>query len=243
MATNLAKTVQELLDEFDAELAAAIGSFHSWKAVNQLAAMRPELLRTLNANARSWNAIMHSHQVTLFVVLGRIFDTNKGTFNVHKFLDGCKARVGEFSAASFETRRIAGSRGVRPDYLTEFMKNYYAARPKDFEELEEQVAAHAKRFKTVYKPIRDQLMAHRNANAKALSSDLFKATDLSEVEKMLAFLHRVWAVVNELYMNGRKTDLVSHRYRRGETLEGDMESLLQRIKVDPAVSTARPRRP
>jgi AbiU2 len=229
MVTQRQKHVRDLLNEFDAEIGAAIGSFHAWKAINQLAAMAREIHRGLNANARFWNLFLHTCQVTLFVTLGRIFDRTRGTFTVHRFIADCKARVGEFTPASFEARRTAENHGVRPDYLDDFMQTYYAAQAKDFDALEKEVAPYATRFEAIYKPIRDNLMAHRSANAGELTDDLFGATEIHEVEKVLEFLHRVWAVVNELYLNGRKTGLTGHRYRRGETMEADIESLLLRV--------------
>jgi hypothetical protein len=229
MVTQRQKNVRDLLNEFDAEVGAAIGSFHAWKAVNQLAAMDAPIHRGLNANARSWNLFLHACQVTLFVTLGRVFDRTRGTFTVHRFLADCKARIGEFTPLSFEARRTVENHGARPDYLDGFMRTYYAARATDFDSLESAVAPYAKRFEAIYKPIRDNLMAHRSANAAELTDNLFGATEIIEVEKLLEFLHRVWAVVNELYLNGRKTTLADHRYRRGETMEADIESLLKRV--------------
>jgi hypothetical protein len=226
-------SIKALLDEFDGEVGAAIASYYAWKTLRDRIATDREILDALNHNPRSWTLFMHTLQLTFFVTLGRIFDRTKGTFTVHRFLAVCKSNVAEFSAAAFEARRIAENHGRRPDYMDGWMRTYYAARPADFEALEAAAVPYANRFRVIYKPIRDKLMAHRDTQSIGAAGMLFAATEIGEVEAMLTFLNSVWGVVRELYLNGRKTSLSDHRIKRAAATEADIDSLLRRIAAAP----------
>ncbi len=85
----MARTAQNLLDDFDGEIGAAIASAYAWKTLRNLAATEEPIMTALNRNARSWNLIMHALQLTFFVTLGRIFDRRKDTFTIDRFLKEC----------------------------------------------------------------------------------------------------------------------------------------------------------
>jgi hypothetical protein len=225
------KNVKSLLDEYANEVHITASSFFAWKSINNLAAADGKIYQALQANALSWKIIAHSLQITFFTALGRIFDRDSRSLTVRSFLGNCKEKIGEFSKAALEARRLSDSHGGRPEYLDDYLKCVYVPNLADFEALDCEVDRHAELYHRNYAPIRHKLIAHKDIEAIGARDTLFARTNVGEVEQILNFLYQIHRVVTELHNNGRLTKLHDHKIPEERYIREDVEKLLSKLSL------------
>ena len=222
-------TIEELVKEYRSEVNVATSSYYAWKNINNLAANNPAVFRSLQQHALSWNLIVHALQVTFFSAIGRLFDRDKRSLTVRTFIIKCEVALGQFSKLSFEARRLASTHGVRPDYLDEYLLNVYEPVVADFQTLLRAIEPWEAVYNASYQPIRNKLIAHKDMATIGSNDALFAKTNLSEVEAILEILYQVSAVIEQLFNNGRLTNLSDHKLREEEYVRQDLESLLRKV--------------
>ena len=62
----------------------ALAVFHAEEEIHRLARENENIRRCLDADALFWNMQVESLQSTLFMIVGRLFDSTKGTLSVSK---------------------------------------------------------------------------------------------------------------------------------------------------------------
>ena len=92
--------------EFCNEVHKALASYLFWRMLQRRAYDDPQLLSALNRMPLSWIIIRHALQVTLFMTLGRIFDTDGDALSADAVLKCCIEEVGVFSKGSLRARQI-----------------------------------------------------------------------------------------------------------------------------------------
>ena len=223
------KTIEELLKEYRSEVYVATSCYFAWKSINNLGANDPKLFQALQRNALSWNLIVHSLQITFFSALGRLFDQDTRSLTARTFVSKCEAELDQFGKSAFETRRLAGNHGVRPDYLDGYMAGVYEPVAADFQKLGIAIAPWEKLYKSNYQPIRHKLIAHKDIATIGGKESLFAKTNIGEIEEILKGLYQVAAVVEQLINNGKMSNLVDHNLCEDEHVRKDLESLLSKI--------------
>jgi hypothetical protein len=223
--------IEILLNEYRNEFNKAASSFYAWKVLAKLPLYDKQVHDALNRNADSWILIRYSLQTTFIVALGRIFDTNRSSLNIHRFLDACKSEISQFSKSAFEARRIRDNHGQRPDYLDDYIKGIYEAVESDFDELIKVTDEQAAIYRLNYKPIRHKVVAHKDFDTFLSEANLFAPTDLDEIEKILELLFRVERVVSDLLMNGEKRSLDFYSFDRKRNITHDLENLLRKLPL------------
>lgn len=223
--------VGKLLDHFRGEVTAAVWSYYALKSINVVGSGDPAVLKGLNQNALAWNAVTHSLQATYLITLGRIFDVDGGALTIHSFLNKCKTEVGQFSRAELLNRKIAGAGGVKPDWADAYVAAAYEAIAEDFRELKREAVPHQRKYEAIYRPIRNQLIAHKDMGALGSAGVLFSKTNVGDIEAFILFVHQVEGVVFQLYANGRKTTLSDHKLSEDDRVKTDIESLLAKIRA------------
>ena len=154
----------------------------------------------MQKHADFWMIQTYSLQETLFVVLGRIFDKSSNSHSVHKLLAATVAHPEFFSRAALSARVAARMSAPLPDWVSE-VKEPTAAHLKRFEDA---LKPYAEKYDQVYKPIRNQVFAHRERMVGGRLTALFAKTRIQEVGEILRFLSNLEDVLHELFQNGHE---------------------------------------
>lgn len=194
--------VDRLYSHFREDLAAAAHAFYLWKEINNFAVNDEAIYRGINEQALTWNIITHSLQTTFFIALGRLFDTDRDAFSVHAFLRGCIENIQEFERGALRKRKIAACNGKEEDWLDEYVAKAHAPTSKDFQLIRGEVSKHQAQYEAIYRPIRNQVFAHKEAGSMDNVQNLFGKTKISDIEQLLWFLLQVQELVSQLLNNG-----------------------------------------
>jgi hypothetical protein len=213
----------------------ALAVFHAQEEIHRLAREDGRVRRCLEADAPFWNMQVGSLQSTLFMILGRLFDTTKGTLSVSRFLDETAKYLGYFSKQALEDRKTAG--GPRPDWLDDRIAEAWPPDRAALAKLKEALQPHEERA-GVYRQIRNQHYAHRPLeDARLAVWDLFQRTNKKELSETLRFLCDLKAAIWRLYYNGKEPNLdESWREYDAEAVRESVRSVLSKLTAASAAS-------
>jgi len=220
--------IKKLLDEYYHEVDAAMRSFYFFKSFHNIISDDKTLLPIVNQSALLWNTILYSMLVTFFTALGRLFDSNKRSLSVYKFIDQCKKSASEFSKDALEKRCMDRARGIRPDYPDDFLSDVYEGDAAEYFHniADEKISKWEEIYKKRYKPIRDKVIAHKDLDTIEKQRALFEETNIEEVENILEFLYQIHSVVERLFLNGLVLQLSSCSL---PSTEGNIRKKLERL--------------
>ena len=109
-----------------------------------------------------------------------------------------------------EARRIKGAGGERPEWLDDYLREVYEPAAADFDTLIGAANRYGELYRRKFEPIRHKVFAHKDFDTMGSKDALFANTTIAQAEEILLFLRQVVGVVNELFQNGRITELVDH---------------------------------
>jgi hypothetical protein len=222
------KSTEAMLTHYRNEVHLATNSFYVWKSINNVAAEDKSYITALNRTPLSWQVITHSLQCTFFIGLGRIFDRDKDSFSIYNLLKGCTENIAEFSRPALRARKCGDE--PEPKWLDEYMASTYEPSADDFVCLDAEVEKWSEIFKSIYKPLRHKIFAHKDIKYLDEAHLLFSKTNIGEIEEMLGFLHAIDRYIWELLHNGRKCDLNDFVQDEEERVRLDVKSLLESIR-------------
>jgi hypothetical protein len=185
----------------------------------------------LNEQALSWNIITHSLQTTFFIALGRLFDTDEDAFSAHSFLRSCIEDIDQFGKDSLRARKIALANEKEPDWLEDYTAEAYAPSLKDFQKLRGQLSKRQAQYEKIYRPIRNQIFAHKDTGAMENVEALFGETRIDHIEELLRFLYQIQEVVGQLVHNGRLTSIGDFDFSEEDYVVEDARELLDRLRM------------
>ena len=209
-----------------------------------MAASNKEIYNAINKNALSWNIIAHSLQCTFFITLGRLFDLDGEAFSIHAFLRACIDNIDQFSKEALRIRKIKDLNGKEPYWLNKYIEDAYAPAEKDLQILRGETSKKQKEYEDVYKPIRNQIIAHKDKQAIESVDELFGKTRIGQVEEILQFLHQIEMIVFELLANGHLSRIGDFSSNEEAYVQKDVASLLKSLQAQQinAPDAAEPRR-
>ena len=219
------------LQHFREELSTAAHAFFLWKGINNCAAEDEEIHRGLNEQALSWNTITHSLQTTFFIALGRLFDTDGEAFSVHMLLRNCIDNLGQFGKDALRARKMESTNGKEPDWLKKYIDQAYAPSVKDFQRLRGELSKRQKEYEQIYRPIRNEVFAHRDAASLDNVDGLFGETRVDDIEELLSFLYQIQQVVFQLLWNGELREIGDFEYSEEKYVVDDVRELLVRLRL------------
>ena len=222
--------IKKLLKEYRGDVYIAVSSFYAGKTLYSLAASNQRVSHALNRNALSWKTIGHSLQITFFAALGRIFDRDTHSVTVYSLLSACKKEITQFGKLALDARKLENC-GVRPEWLSDFLRGAYEANTTDFDELTKILHRYERTYTFKYQPIRNKIIAHKDLLTIEFKDTLFSSTNIAEVEEILKFLHQLERVVTELHVNGRKTILTEHMFDEKRYVCEYLENLLYTLSA------------
>jgi hypothetical protein len=200
------------------DIETAIKSNVTYLTIHRLAAENVDIFDKYNRFAEFWMLNAYSLQTTFFVTFGRIFDTRRDVYSVHKVVEDTIANPSLFSKSALRDRKRKASRisDVDPGWLVEYIDNAWEPTRADLETLRVALAPNYAKFKTIYQPIRHQVFAHKSIqNDKAIVT-LFEKTLITDVQDILRFLHTLFWAIWEMAWNGKRPDVADFRSFDGE---------------------------
>ncbi len=193
------------------EVEDAIAVYQTYEAINRLALEDREIFLTLNRDALFWKVQTYSLQTSLIIVLGRIFDTADDAHSVHKIVAATLRHLEFFSRDALRERK--SELGLTLHDLEHFMsKVWVPSATADLKHLKKAVSRHTEQYQQVYRPIRNEILAHRLTNDAEAVAGLFASTNRVELASILDFLHDLTDAIELLYLNGTKPELGTRSY-------------------------------
>jgi YgiT-type zinc finger domain-containing protein len=217
--------VREAIDRFRSEIETAIRTFYAYDAYLKLLSEK-KYVNLINKNVHFWRIFGHSVHAEMFIAIGRLYDEGKDAFSFQKFIQLCRDNIDEFGVASFEKRRLDESGGNRPDYLDKYLREAYSVRIEDIDTIAALAKPCTKRMKEIYKQIRHKLIAHPILHELYDSievSDLYKTTNMDEIETALLVLWTVYEQISQMYLNCRKPELEIKPYPYKDEIYGGIK--------------------
>jgi hypothetical protein len=181
------------------DIRGAINIFYIYNEINAFGA-EGDNYPPMQKHADFWMVQTYSLQETLFVVLGRIFDESSNSHSVRKLLAATVAHPEFFSRAAFSGRAAARMSTPVPDRVNA-VKEPTAA---DLKRLEDALKPYVEKYDRVYKPIRNQVFAHRERMDGGRLAGLFAKTRVEEVGEIIRFLSDLKDVLYELFQYGHE---------------------------------------
>src|SRR5262249_9901320 len=140
----------------------ALAIYYTFEQINDLSGADADILDALQADALFWNVQKHASQTTLFIILGRIFDSSGDAYSIHKLIKDTKANCGFFS---HEALRIRKQRlNLSPQVLESYFTGLWVPDPTCIESLVDALVPHIERYNNVYRLLRNKLYAHSLTN-------------------------------------------------------------------------------
>jgi hypothetical protein len=198
------------LEVFRTEAATVAQFFYALLVIHAAAGATDQVYRLLNTAPLFWNTILGALQTAGFVALGRVFDQSS-THNVDRLLRLTIDHPQIFSKASL-ARRKQGDRATPPAWLADYMKDVYVPRLGDLRRLHGYVSKHRKIYNEKYRPLRHQVFAHKEISDATAVSAMFAKTNVRELQRMSMFLLSIYSALWQLFVNGRRPALRTHRY-------------------------------
>jgi hypothetical protein len=222
--------IESLHRRFESEVTTAAITFYAWKSINVVASKDNAVHRAMNSEALSWNAITHSLQTTALITLGRIFDTDHGALSVHSYLNKCISSLDQFGPDHLRQRKIRLANGAPTPWLDDYIADAEYPEKEDFRDLKRTAKQFQKRYEAIYKPIRNQVLAHSDLSTVGNAQALFAKTRIGDIQETLEFLYQLCQVVFQFLHNGRRTKLTDFQFRTESEVRENVESLLARLR-------------
>ena len=196
----------------------AIRSNFTYLTIHRLAAENADIFDKYNRFAEFWMLNAYSLQTTFFVTFGRIFDTRRDVYSVHRVVEDTIANPSLFSKSELRDRKRKASRivGVDPGWLVEYVDNAWEPTRADLEPLRLALTPNYQKFKAIYQPIRHQVFAHQSIQDDKAIPALFEKTLITDVHEILRFLHTLFWAIWEMGWNAKRLDLIDFRSFDGE---------------------------
>jgi len=223
--------VEELYKEFENELNVACWSFYAWKNIKNIAVDDKKVHHALNRNPLSWSIILYSLQSTFFSAIGRLFDIDGRTFSVHTFLRVCIENIDQFNKNALRERKIKSSEAGNYSWLDEFIEKSYQPNRKDFLKLKGEVLKRQKQYESIYKPIRDKIIAHKELKEIKCVDKLFREVQIDGMQDLLYSLYQIKMIIRELLENGSLWNIGYFPFNEEVLVMKDIASLLDKIKL------------
>ena len=225
-------TAERLHKHFENEVTALIQSYYAGKSINNIASGNEDIYHGLHDSAICWNIILHSLQTTFFITLGRIFDTDPKVFSIHSYLRSYIKSPEWFTQDALRVRKGWPKREYEPAWIQEYLDNAYYPKLEDFLKYKQMVKPYQERYESIYKPIRHNIMAHKNFEMIDSLNDLFKGTNIGIIEDTILFLYQLHSSIFDLIYNGKKNELSHYKFSEDERVDTDMAKILSHFNIN-----------
>lgn len=217
MAADPEQVFSEQLEIFRQEAYQCAQFLYEYLTIHGAAARDKNIRHALNRNALFWNTALAALQTSTLIALGRIFD-HRSKHGIRALLDLMRKHAAIFSKAALSQRK-AGIFGNDPKGLQDYLNLSYEPGDAEFRRLEHLVQAATERYNEAYRPLRNQVFAHKVHGEDEKIEALFSQTNVRKLEQLVAFLVRFHWAVQEALTNGSRLALRKMRHSVNEMLE------------------------
>lgn len=222
--------MEAIQQRFEGEVMTASIAFYTWKSINAVALKDSAIHAGMNKEAMSWNAITYSLQTTSLITLGRIFDTDHGALSVHSFLNKCLSGIDQFGPEHLRRRKLSLMNGSPEPWLDAYIADAEFPSKNDIRELKRAARQYQKQYETIYKPIRNRVIAHKEMAIIDNTDALFARTRIGDIQKTLEFLYQLSQVIFQFLHNGSRTKLSDFHFNKETEVLNNVEALLARVR-------------
>jgi hypothetical protein len=208
------------LEVFRTEIESAIQFFYADRAMNGVLAKDKYTLEIVNRTPLFWVTTAGALHTAFFITLGRIFD-QVSNHNIDKILRTAQEHTIIFSKEALERRKRAGNANAA-EWINEYMKSVYVPSAVDFRRLRKYVAKYRKIYETVYRDIRNKVIAHKQLSNVDDIHALYAKTNIAEMQKLLIFLNKLYHALWQLYHNGNKPVLRQMKYSAKRMIRAEL---------------------
>ena len=181
---------------------AAAQCLYSWLAFHHYAGANKKTRLALNRTPLFWNTGLGALQATLFIALGRIFDTDPRNHTIDRLLREAAENRQIFSKPSLAARKKAQSPGAT--WIRDYVRDAYVPTDQDFKRL----SGYVKRKRTIYRKtyghIRHKVFAHNALGSAEKKNELFSKTEIGELQRLVLSIRAFHEALWQLYFNGRR---------------------------------------
>ena len=96
--------------------------------------------------------------------------------------------------------------------------------------LKDEVSKRQKQYKSIYKPIRHKIFAHKDLKNIKCVDILFRKAKIGEIQDILYFLYQIKMIIRELLENGIWKKIGYYSFNEEEFVIKDIAGLLDKIK-------------
>lgn len=211
MKDSVAEFIREL-EVFGTEAEGATRFFYTWRAIHAVLSDNERILEVLNENAPFWHTVLHGLLTASLVTLGRVFDQDKKSkHNIDRLLRTAQTNLGLFSKEALAERKRQLSPGA-DSWLAGYLKRVYVPTDNDFRRLRRYVAIRRRIYEEKYRPLRNEVFAHRGVSGQTEIDALFAKTKNRELQQLIVFLNRLYDALWGLLYNGQKPNLRPAKY-------------------------------
>lgn len=200
-ATATDAQFEQELEAFYRQGAEAIQFLFAQLAINQVATRNGRTLRALNITPMFWNTVVGALQHAGIVALGRVFDNNS-KHNVGRLIRLAEQNGHLFSKAALAARKRRMSNNA-DEWLPTYLSRVHVPTTTDFRRLRQFVKRHRAIFESQLKEIRHKHVAHTEVIDKAEISAIFAKARLTDQERLVVFLSKLYKALWEMFYNGR----------------------------------------
>jgi hypothetical protein len=212
------------------DLVKAAYCYYAGKAIHGSAGESRENLQRLNEQATFWLATLHGMQAAWFMALSRLFDEGSDTHTLDKFLRHTVAHPEFFSREAFDARRMQEARGVRPDYLDDYVAKIWVPTTADLRDIARTIRPYREKWRADYDPIRNQIFAHSIVIDQKGVSALFSKTLIGDIEDIFQGLYNVLEIIQEIWVNGRHPNRHKPNQNYIEEIVPETRELMARLR-------------
>lgn len=196
---------QQFLDLYNVistEVENAFVLYYQFEELNRLWTDDIAIFEAIHRHIQFWLAYRHSIQASLLITVTRLFDTTDKAKTIPRLVTAVANNLQLFDEPSLRRRKANGG---NPPWLDDFMKDAWLPTSSgDFRSLQVALKPHTKRINTIYRPIRNNVLAHRIMDDIEAAHALFPQTNRKELGETLIFLRDLKQVIWDLYYNGKQ---------------------------------------
>jgi hypothetical protein len=185
--------------------------FFCWLAVRSMAAHDEDIGRAMNTTPLFWVTTHKAMLVAAFVSLGRVFDQDS-EHNLDRLMRVTADDLAIFSKDALRSRKEVH---ISKAEASAYVRDAYELKVGDVRALKKQIAAQRKVYETRYRDIRNKIFGHNGipapSNVDAINA-LFRNTNIEEMKDILGFLHALYGALDQVFLNGRKPEVQSHKF-------------------------------
>ena len=224
-------TEDEFLAELEriyAEVAQCALLFYQYIEIHNHAAANREIYKALNRDAEFWSANLYALQQSMFISLGRIFDSGRDAHSIYKLLKGAQDNRHFFFKRALRARRMKGL-ATKPPYMDEFIGSAHVPTPVEIRKLTKSLKDAGKKYLEAFGDIRNLHVGHAIVNDRRALDEMYGKVVIADARDILYALTDVISVLRQMWDNGRKPVMGTLDFKSPERIAKQTQAALDRL--------------